>query len=484
MNGIIDNQDELLSVAMTEAARDKENSENRKKRPGYTAYDEDDGSTPGLALGRKKELLSQYDSEIYGPKQTGFTLSSGGVADSVRQEETLSVAEKLKASAAVTLDYAKNGAIQDYYTQDEIATTTFRKTKKSGKKKTSSATKNSRRKKTPEPEEQASLEDTEMTDDGQAQFSKSNKASSLEDINFVDDDDLQAALSRARKLAASKQKAAATGAEEVAQGMLYILRLHFLHYLHCDTAIANMKQESESDAEEAHNGLVISDTTEFVRTLLHSTVTEPKPKGRLGAVQEKKESSQIKQEPVEEEEVTQMDVEGTEIEETVIEDSKDDIKMETDSDDSGEAAVAEEPLVSRGMAATLALLSQKGVVQLASPEERARQQKLRERELWLVEERKKEKLRQLDQDKDRQRTRALEKSGRLTGREIERQREEEARRLERERFKLAEEKFKNYIPDVKIEYRDEFGRQLSTKEVFIFATFFIRTKNLICLLEK
>ena len=129
-----------------------------------------------------------------------------------------------------------------------------------------------------------------------------------------------------------------------------------------------------------------------------------------------------------------------------------------------EAAFHSEPLVSSGLGATLALLSQKGLVQRLSPEEQERANKLRERELWLVEQRKKEKLRIAEREKEREKQRA---SGhKLSGRDLERQREIDAKRLEREQIRLKEEKFKNYVPDVKIAYYDEFGRELNTKEVF------------------
>ena len=121
--------------------------------------------------------------------------------------------------------------------------------------------------------------------------------------------------------------------------------------------------------------------------------------------------------------------------------------------------------MSKGLAATLALLSQKGLVQRASTEDQALQQKIRERELWLIKERKNEKLRGLEKEKERERNRALGRNTKLSGRDLERQREEDMRRLDRERLKLVEEKFKNYTPDVKIEYKDEFGRVLNTKEV-------------------
>jgi SART-1 family len=39
------------------------------------------------------------------------------------------------------------------------------------------------------------------------------------------------------------------------------------------------------------------------------------------------------------------------------------------------------------------------------------------------------------------------------------------REAERLAIKAAQDKFKNYVPDVKLEYKDESGRHLTPKEV-------------------
>ena len=235
--------------------------------------------------------------------------------------------------------------------------------------------------------------------------------------------------------------------------------------------ISNQKIIS-SDEEEG--GLVISEATEFIRNL-----------GTLSALEEiKQEKVEIKQEKVEikqeikaEESLQTEEIEikkehqvsgkkvhfeDMEIDEGIgkEEDLQDNIKNEA-----SDTPFQEEPLVSAGLGATLALLSQKGLVQRLSPQEQELANKRRERELWLVEERKREKLRAIEKDNERK---DFKSSGRrVSGREMERQREVDSKKLEREQIRLKEEKFKNYVPDVKIAYYDEFGRELTTKEVTI-----------------
>lgn len=205
--------------------------------------------------------------------------------------------------------------------------------------------------------------------------------------------------------------------------------------------------------------MIISEATEFIRNL-----------GNLPKNEEKKVVERIDSVELPEEEsitIKQENIEKVETERRVhFEDMDVDVKVkeeETTVQESDETGFQAEPLVSAGLGATLALLSQKGLVQRLSPEEQERANKLRERELWLVEQRKKEKIRLIEMEKERDIQRA---SGRkLSGRDMERQREADAKRLEREQIKLKEEKFKNYVPDVKIAYYDEFGRELNTKEV-------------------
>jgi U4/U6.U5 tri-snRNP-associated protein 1 len=271
--------------------------------------------------------------------------------------------------------------------------------------------------------------------------------------DFVDDDDLQEFISKARIKKLEKK-----GAEYVKNSVM-----------------ENEHSESlASDSEE--KGMVISEATEFVRGL--GAISGPKQdleeiKEERNDLEEIKEErndlEEIKEERNDLEEIKEErnDLEEIKEERKVhFEDMDVDVKEEVRDTEEDEGAFHAEPLVSAGLGATLALLSQKGLVQRLSPEEQERANKLRERELWLVEQRKREKIRIVENERERESQRTAGRK--LSGRELERQREADAKRLEREQIKLKEEKFKNYVPDVKIAYYDEFGRELNTKEVSLY----------------
>ncbi len=101
-----------------------------------------------------------------------------------------------------------------------------------------------------------------------------------------------------------------------------------------------------------------------------------------------------------------------------------------------QADLIEEPLVARGMAATLALLNQKGVSTRLNDEELDKERRLREREKWMAEMRQAESKESADP---------------------------------RKQGRLIEERFKNYTPNVQLQYTDEFGRNLTPKEVSLFS---------------
>jgi U4/U6.U5 tri-snRNP-associated protein 1 len=204
--------DELLNVNMVEHKKAQENVENRKKKPGYTAYEDDEFSINNP--GQKKDILSQYDEEIMGgtnKKSSGFTLSRSGVIVAPKQDKR-SVSEKLKEKT-VTLDFEKNKEITDYYTQEELSVKIKKPKKKNKQKNNRSSRKNL------DAEEDAE-EKLNFTAPMEIDFSQSNKNKTLEDSNFVDDDDLQAAISRARRIAAQKS----TRPEEAVQGISSVLK--------------------------------------------------------------------------------------------------------------------------------------------------------------------------------------------------------------------------------------------------------------------
>jgi U4/U6.U5 tri-snRNP-associated protein 1 len=69
--------------------------------------------------------------------------------------------------------------------------------------------------------------------------------------------------------------------------------------------------------------------------------------------------------------------------------------------------LAEEPLVKKGLGATLALLQSKGFLQKSTPEDRERDSRQKEKQKWVVE----QKLKDLEKDKERERDKEKNRGG-------------------------------------------------------------------------
>ncbi|RIA92964.1 SART-1 protein [Glomus cerebriforme] len=435
-SSILENEeegDQLVSVQLEEQQKLKKNLENKKKKPIYTGYDDEEFNFGGGGIS-KKNILSHYDEEIDGDRRTGFRLGNDGTIQLNEDERRNEVAEKLK-SRPISLSYDKMIEIKDYYTKEE-AEITFKKSKTKKKKKV-------RKKVADEEDEQTVNGPNVMEIDNLPSVVTSNQVrrQNFDDISFVDDDDLQQALARARKMAT--KKVAKTNVEEIAR------------------ILTETRNEPIEDDETPGEGLVISDTSEFVRSLtVAPTITQP-----VEAVQIPVQPS--KPEPVEEEK-EEGEADDVEMDEATEEEKQGGWKEAGNVEDSDMAhiqdepkltgVVEEEPLVSSGMAATLALLQQKGFSTKPNEEQLEKERIQRERQKWLAEQRKKDLERQNEREKEKQK--AKEKGYRGGGRDS------ESSYRDREHLREMEARFKDYKPDINLEYVDEFGNQLTPKEAF------------------
>jgi U4/U6.U5 tri-snRNP-associated protein 1 len=336
-SGVLDEDEDgiqLTNVNLEEREKLRKNLDNKKKKPGYNVYDDEEFTIGGGA----KNILSQYDEELEGPKRTSFVIGQqGSIAADSSKAEKASIADKLKAQA-VDLKYEKMQEVKDYYTQEEAALT-FKKPKK--KKKV-------RRKVVEADEEQSSdIPQVAANTEGQAmavdeQPASKSPAKSFDEENFVDDDDLQQSLARARRMAIKKKKSTKRMTpEDIANSI-------------AQQRATEQEQDNAEDTESG--GLVISDTSEFVNSLSMDPVIEreQRERERLEAEAAQEQASKI----VTEMELDNDDVEmvNTETEEKEVQDSA--------KDEEDNLGVVDEPLVSKGMAATLALLNQKGMILL------------------------------------------------------------------------------------------------------------------------
>ena len=131
-----DGDDVLVSVALQDEERLKRNIRNRKIKPGYTGYDDNEFGADNNPL--QKRILAQYDEEIDGETRKGFVLGVQGQVSVTatkqgdREAMQQEIGEKLKMTAW-SLDYNKMQQVRDYYTKEE-EDVLFKKTSKSGKK--------------------------------------------------------------------------------------------------------------------------------------------------------------------------------------------------------------------------------------------------------------------------------------------------------------------------------------------------------------
>ncbi|CDO73714.1 hypothetical protein BN946_scf185015.g42 [Trametes cinnabarina] len=434
-------KDELQNIEMAEREKEKKNQELKIKRRDYTGYD-DDEFAPGQA-GMKRAVLAKYDEFLEGSKETGFRLGSSTVTRSEKSDAPVPVNKTL-----LSIDYAKNIEMTDYIQPGDVG---FKKPKT--KKKRPNRRVNAEEVDIPPPNE---AEQDQMQVDEKPIVPRQRNL----DVNFVDDDELQAALARSRR--AKLQKPKKVSPEEIAK------------------QIAERRAKSEArdvvdvdDLGEDDGGLTIDDTSEFVRAITFDPTpvkkepVEPSPK-REGTREPSRQPSappvktEAEDHPMEEVEAGEVVVKEEEDEEdpeamlNAIENAiKETEAMEKAAQDAGvPVGTAVEQTFGEGMAATLNILRQQGVLAQPSADQMERERVQRQRDLWLAEYRRLQAQRELERAKSRG-----QNKDQAT-------REYENRLREQQEARMMLEAFKNYKPDVNIVYHDEFGRELTPKEAW------------------
>ena len=123
-------EDVLVNVNMIDKERADKNVELLKKKPDYKPYEEDE-SIDDMATLKAHTVLAKYDEEIDGEKKKSFRLSTGGVAEGVRERELQAIRETLR-NQAQSLEMPSLSIASEYYTPQEMVG--FKKTKRRVKK--------------------------------------------------------------------------------------------------------------------------------------------------------------------------------------------------------------------------------------------------------------------------------------------------------------------------------------------------------------
>ena len=119
-----------------------------------------------------------------------------------------------------------------------------------------------------------------------------------------------------------------------------------------------------------------------------------------------------------------------------------------------DVGTSSEQTFNSGMASTLNILRQQGLLATPSTDQVGRECVQLQRDLWLAEQRRRVAQREIDRLKSR------------GSNKDQAQREYENRLREQQEARANLEAFKNYKPDVNIVYHDEFGRALDWKEAW------------------
>ncbi|KAF9165099.1 hypothetical protein DFQ26_000598 [Actinomortierella ambigua] len=448
--------DELINIQMSEQKRLQTNLENKKKskQPVYNAYDDDE-----FTVGKKKNILSQYD-EVLGEetKAEGFVIgkkltrrqgvetngSLGGVPGGGAIDARERMLEKLKASA-VDLSYTKNQLGQDYYTKEEVEVT-FKKSKKKKKSRTRKTEGNN-----------WDNDDGGGDDNGDAMEVEPPTPLDISELNFVDDDDLQASLAKTRRLATKKSVKKLTP-EDIAKNL------------------ASQAMAIDTNTEEAvPGGLVISDVSEFVSNLSSASaqapVVVPTPAPVMSNASPAADAPSVKRTTVddvedEDEEMAEPDRARTravsEEAEGASSNNKDGGSEEKDQ------PLDDEPVVSRGLGATLAMLKSRGIFGTETAEQNALAEKRAKRAKFLAEQKLEEArtTRELEGAKLRDRERHRERAGRGMNEREQRERDYEKERREQQMLDRRTERMRDYEPDIQLKYLDDEGHELNTKDAF------------------
>ncbi|KAN0092738.1 SART-1 family domain containing protein [Tylopilus felleus] len=440
---ILDNEeDELQNVEMAEAEHDKKNQELKIKRRDYTGYDDEEFKEG--KHGMKRSVLSKYDEFLEGPRETGFRLGSSVKSTAIEQSEidegTVSINRAL-----LSIDYAKNLEAHDYLREGDVG---FKKPKT--KKKRSS-------RRTPIDNEILGGDDMDQMEvDEKPVVPRTREL----DANFVDDDELQAALARQRR--ATIHKAKKLSPEEIAR------KIAADRAREQSPTTDDIIKVEEAEEETGDSGLTFDDTSEFVRSISYNpaavkvdqvepSVAPPPPKARSPS----HDGSMREDEVVDEIEAGEVvlkeedDEEMLEAIEQAIKDTEEGERVAAENGQ-GEAAVgsSSEPTFGSGMAGTLALLRQQGLLAQPTDDQAEREKVQRQRDVWLADYRRMLAQRELDR---------LQARG---GNKDQATREYENRVREQQESRAGLELFKNYKPDINIVYYDEFGRTLTPKEAW------------------
>lgn len=426
--------DELENLDLKERETLSEKLSLKKKKPVYDPHAESEES--GSAM------LKHYDETIDGKKRKRFTLDGQGASLEEREAMKHAVGERLKTKP-ISLDILKEDVPASDYA--EVSEAKIKKPKKKARATRHKAIDEDDIYPVETNNETQTNGDMMDVDAGDLQ-PPANVDKPWESTSLVDDDDLQASLAIQRRAALKKRRR--TKPEDIARQL--------------QEEAATPGADEEIQPEEV--GMVIDETTEFVANLQRSREEE---KSRAQSVKVRG-TTPLKKETSPEEEEGDIDMDRSYNDIEGGEELDDRIKRENSTPaPAGVPATGleEEATLNQGLGATLAMLSQRGLIKQNTEQDVNALHRQRDR--FLAEKQKREAAVELKARQQRERDRNTGKLDRMSQRE----REEYARQENKIRDQMESRQMtdifnREYKPDVQLKYVDEFGRSMNQKEAF------------------
>ncbi|XP_064624219.1 U4/U6.U5 tri-snRNP-associated protein 1-like isoform X2 [Lineus longissimus] len=130
--GILDDGDEtLVNYNIIDDEKAAKNVENKKRRPDYQPLDE--GNVNEFGMFQQSNVLQKYDEEIEGEKSSRFQLGSGGKYSALKDRQLERIREDLKAQGQ-SLQSGGLAVTSEYFTAEEMEAASFKKVKKKVRK--------------------------------------------------------------------------------------------------------------------------------------------------------------------------------------------------------------------------------------------------------------------------------------------------------------------------------------------------------------
>uniref|UniRef100_A0A182P4M4 U4/U6.U5 tri-snRNP-associated protein 1 n=1 Tax=Anopheles epiroticus TaxID=199890 RepID=A0A182P4M4_9DIPT len=269
--------DTLVNVNMMDDERYKRNVENRKANPqhyGYDVYCQDEVDEFGMP--KQREILGKYNEEIEGHRKSSFVIGSNAEQEAQEKRRLLEIKTKLEKKKLDSLETTPLTLVSDYFTETELST--FKKPKKKVRKirqklraddllatlpaeenRSDLGSRSRRHERSGGERSSIASEDRKSIRARAAEILVTDDTPALpDDLSSVkledaieDDEDLQAALQKARRL---KQK------EAIISKALPI---------DPERIKREIKEEPDSGGEgvDHHGAMLLNSTAEFCRTL-------------------------------------------------------------------------------------------------------------------------------------------------------------------------------------------------------------------------